>query len=74
MLFLVSRIFNTNTLLNNFRNVTLEKAKFTDPCGNRRNFDQFFVQQRLIRWSTCVQVGFSWLLDHLKRITVRERT
>ena len=60
MWFLVSRIFNTNTLLNNFRNVTLEKAKFTDPCGNRRNFDQFFVQQRLIRWSTCVQVG-SWI-------------
>ena len=38
---------------NNFRNVTLEKAEFTDPCGNRRNFDQFFVQQRLIR---CVQI------------------
>jgi len=36
-----------------FMNVTLEKAEFTDPCGNRRNFDQFFVQQRLIR---CVQI------------------
>ena len=33
--------------------MTLEKAEFTDPCGNRRNFDQFFVQQRLIR---CVQI------------------
>ena len=31
----------------------LEKVKFTDPCGNRRNFDQFFVQERLIR---CVQI------------------
>ena len=36
-----------------FRNVILEKVKFTDPCGNRRNFDQFFVQERLIR---CVQI------------------
>lgn len=32
-----------------FMNVTLEKAKFTDPCGNRRTFDQFYVQCRLIR-------------------------
>ena len=29
--------------------MTLEKVRFTDPCGNRRNFDEFFVQQRLIR-------------------------
>ena len=35
------------------RNVTLEMVKFTDPCGNRKKFDQFFVQQRLIR---CVQI------------------
>ena len=33
----------------NFRNVTLKNARFTDPCGNRKRFDDFFVQQRLIR-------------------------
>ena len=31
-------------------NITLEKATFTDPSGQRRTFDQFFVQERLVRY------------------------
>ena len=33
-----------------FMNVTLENSVFCDPCGNRRKFDNFFVQNRLIRF------------------------
>jgi len=51
-----------------FMNVTLEKAEFTDPCGNRRNFDQFFVQQRLIRFGFCDLYFLSILSDFLSLI------
>ena len=33
-----------------FMNVTFEKSLFCDPAGNRRKFDNFFVQNRLIRY------------------------
>ena len=33
-----------------FMNVTLSKVLFCDPCGNRRKFDEFFLQNRLIRY------------------------
>jgi len=33
-----------------FFNISMEKVKFTDPSGNRRTFDSFFVQSRLIRF------------------------
>ena len=33
-----------------FMNVTLENVIFCDACGNRRKFDSFFVQNRLIRF------------------------
>ena len=33
-----------------FMNVTFEKSLFCDPAGNRKKFDNFFVQNRLIRY------------------------
>lgn len=32
-----------------FMNVTMKKVTFVDPLGNRKKFDEFFVQNRLIR-------------------------
>ena len=32
-----------------FMNVTMKKVLFVDPCGNKRKFEEFFVQNRLIR-------------------------
>jgi small nuclear ribonucleoprotein (snRNP)-like protein len=32
-----------------FMNVTVQKAKFTDPSGRQKAFESFFVQNRLIR-------------------------
>lgn len=33
-----------------FMNVTMKKVIFTDPCGRKRSFDDFFVHSRLIRF------------------------
>jgi len=32
-----------------FMNVTMKKVTFVDPLGNKKDFDDFFVQNRLIR-------------------------
>ena len=31
-------------------NVTMKKVLFVDPCGNKKQFEDFFVQNRLIRF------------------------
>lgn len=33
-----------------FMNVTMKKVIFTDPCGRKKAFDDFFVHSRLIRF------------------------
>ena len=38
------------TNVDGFMNVNMKKVLFVDPCGNKRKFDEFFVQNRLIRF------------------------
>lgn len=38
------------TQVDGFMNVTMSDAIFTDPMGRRRSFQQFFVQNRLVRF------------------------
>lgn len=38
------------TSVDGFMNVTMKKVLFVDPCGNKRKFEEFFVQNRLIRF------------------------
>ena len=53
-----------------FMNISMEDVLFTDALGQKSKFDSFFVQNRLVRYDTCVFVieSFKSLPDRYVQI------